>query len=140
MAWCVELRHGGRGAAGLGTVRLGGHGAARHGSAGYGEAVVVGLGVVRQLEAWRDGLVEVCCVRVTNGLSGRSWLGTPRRGKLGQGMAVLVNTKRAMLLGKECGGRGNSPLCGQGGLGEPWYGGERLGMAVAVRLVAARSG
>jgi len=90
----------------------------------------VGLGLARQLEAWRDGLGEVCCVRVTNGLSGRSWLGTPRRGKLGQGMAVLVNTKRAMLLGKECGGRGNSPLCGQGGRGQARRGGAGRGMSV----------
>ena len=101
---------------------------------------MVGLGVVRQLEAWRDGLVEVCCVRVTTGLSGRSWLGTPRRGKLGQGLAVLVNTKRAMLLGKECGGRGNSPLCGQGRAVMVWLGMERSGSVLSGESGRSRCG
>ena len=77
-----------------------------HGPARLGLAVVVGLGVMSQLESWRDGLGEVCCVRATLGLSGRSWCV----------LACCGNARQQ----RECGGRGNSPLCGQGGPGVAW--------------------
>jgi hypothetical protein len=136
--WCVRSRSG--------WTRLGGHGEARHGSAEYGEAVRVGLGEVRLAwlgvarRSWLGvarrggslgGLGEVCCVRATLGLSGRSWCV----------LACCGNARQQ----RECGGRGNSPLCGQGGLGGVCFcasgcGSFGLGEAVAVRLVAAGSG
>ena len=91
---------------------------ARRGLVCRGSAWRSRLGGARPVQAGSGGLGEVWRVRATSGLSGRSWLGMPRRGKLGQGMAVLVNTKMAMLSGKNAGGGEARPSVGkEGGLG-----------------------
>ena len=119
------------GAARSGQARRSRSGTFCHGPARLGLAVVVGLGVMSQLESWRDGLGEVCCVRATLGLSGRSW-------------CVLTCCGNARQQ-RECGGRGNSPLCGQGGLGGVCFcasgcGSFGLGEAVKVRSGRVGSG
>jgi len=90
-----------------------------------------GLGWDSPVLVIRGGLGEVCCVRATLGLSGRSWCV----------LACCGNARQQ----RECGGRGNSPLCGQGGLGGVCFcasgcGSFGLRAAVAVRLVTARRG
>jgi hypothetical protein len=106
---------------GLGWARLGWRGSVWQGGHGYAWHGEAGLG----------GLGEVCCVRATLGLSGRSWCV----------LACCGNARQQ----RECGGRGNSPLCGQGGLGGVCFcasgcGSFGLGEAVKVRSGRVGSG